>query len=107
DRIAQSANGRQARPVLQYLVAHAASLRDIRVEPRVAARPMDRERQLPGEVEGVLHSRVHAFAAGWAMNVSRVAGQEHAPCLMAATFRELIRKLDNQIGSNRLTPLGP
>jgi hypothetical protein len=41
------------------------------------------------------------------MNVSRVAGQEHAPCLIAATFRELIRKLDNQIGSNRLTPLGP
>ena len=38
----------------------------------------DDERQLPGEVEGILHARIHALSARRAVNVGRIAGEENA-----------------------------
>ena len=37
------------------------------------------ERELPGEIKSVLDARVHALAAGRAVDVRRVAGDERAP----------------------------
>ncbi len=45
-------------------------------EVRAGVTPLD-QRQLPGQVECVLHARVHALAAGGAVDVRGVAGKEY------------------------------
>ena len=59
-------------------VADRAALGRVGVEQGALGRSLDDVRQLPGQVEGVLHAGVHALAAGRAVDVGGVAGQEHA-----------------------------
>jgi hypothetical protein len=58
-------------------VRHAASLRLVAVE-RIGGMPLADERQLPGEVEGVLQAAVHTVALSWRADVRRVPREQDA-----------------------------
>ena len=67
----------QPRRIAQHPVADGAALDRVAVEQARGGGRAD-EGELPGEVEGVLHAGVHALAAGGAVDVGGVAGEEDA-----------------------------
>jgi hypothetical protein len=50
---------------------------------------MDGQREFPGQIERVLHPRVHALATGWAMNMRGVAAKESPPRAIACAFARI------------------
>ena len=78
DRVAHDRDLGHDGRVAQHLVADRAALRRVAVEQRGRAPALAHQRELPGEVERVLHAGVHALAAGRAVHVRGVAGEEDA-----------------------------
>src|SRR5580704_5414634 len=86
NRIAQDGHFGQAAGVAQHLVADGTAFGGIAVENRCGCALMPHKRELPGEIEGILHPRVHALAAGGAMNMRRIAAQEYSTLPVAPYF---------------------
>ena len=76
DRIAQRDHLRREVRPRQRRRGDGAPLRLVRVEQRRTRRAVHDERELPREVERVLHPGVHALAADGAVDVRRVARDE-------------------------------
>ena len=74
----QRCDCRQAAGVRQHLPADLAALGAVASEQRLRVREAAaNERQLPGEVDRVLHPGVHSLPAGGAVDMGGVAGEEH------------------------------
>ena len=77
-RIGERRRLRQPAGIPQDAITDRRAFRRIAVEQPGFCGAFDDERQLPGEVERVLHAGVHALAARRTVDVRRVARQEHA-----------------------------
>src|SRR6516165_9231621 len=83
NRVSDRPDCGQAACRFEHLVADMAALWAVAVEQRFAARAVNHQRELPGQVECVLHAGVHALAAGRAVDVRSIAGEEDtAPAVL-------------------------
>ena len=79
DRISEGDDpGREVR-ALDHPGHHAPTLDRVAVEERVGRRPLLDQRELPGEVVGVLDARVHPLPAHRAVDVRGVSRDEATP----------------------------
>ena len=77
---------------LQHLVANRAAFSAIAVEQRFRGLAPAHQRQLPGQIERILHAGVHTLSTGRAVHMRRVAGHEHAPSAIVADLAFVYRK---------------
>jgi hypothetical protein len=75
-RILHRADESQSLRCLQNFIADCAALRAVGIEEVFVTGSADYQRQLPGQIECILHSGVHTLPAGGTMHVRRVAKQE-------------------------------
>jgi len=68
-RIAHDGDVREPGRIAQHDIADRAALARVAREQVGLGDAMNHQRQLPGEIEGVLHAGVHALAAGRAVDM--------------------------------------
>ena len=88
DGVLRGGDGREPACRLEHLVTDIAPLRAITVEQALPAGAAHDQGQLPGQIHGVLHAGVHPLPAGRAVDVRRVAGQEHAPVAVSGDLAD-------------------
>jgi hypothetical protein len=84
DRVSQRGRAGHVAGVRQHGARHGDAFGRVAVQKlRGGASEVD-ECQLPGEVDRVVHTGVHALPAGGAVDVGGIAGQEHPPDAVVA-----------------------
>src|SRR6516162_4197585 len=86
DRVSHRPDGRQPARGLEDLIANLAAFCAVAVERMLVALSPDDQGQLPGQIERILHSRVHALPAGRAVHVRRITREEGSAPTIARDF---------------------
>ena len=85
NRVSQRSHLGQALRVCEHMISHFAAFGAVAVKQRLPAEPVRCDRELPGQIEGVLHAGVHALAARRAVHMGCVAAEEGPPPAIAAS----------------------